>query len=105
MRQAGILAAAGIHALEHHVDRLAEDHHHARLLAEGLMQAGLQIAGEPETNMVHLDLPADAMSRLKEGLAGRDIRISNPRLVLHRDISREDVEHVLSVCRELGRQL
>lgn len=52
MRQAGILAAAGLYALEHHVDRLAEDHLHARLLAEGLAQVpGLSVV-PPETNIV-----------------------------------------------------
>ena len=52
MRQAGIVAAAGIHALEHHVDRLAEDHANARRLAAGLEELGFRVGPAPETNMV-----------------------------------------------------
>ena len=55
-RQAGILAAAGIYALDHHIERLAEDHANARLLAETLRAHGLA-AREPETNIVLVDVP------------------------------------------------
>ena len=52
MRQAGVIAAACIHALDHHVDRLAEDHANARALARGLAQIqGIEVQ-EPETNLV-----------------------------------------------------
>ena len=52
MRQAGVLAAAGLHALEHHVERLADDHRNARRLADGLRALGLRVAPAPETNIV-----------------------------------------------------
>jgi threonine aldolase len=58
-RQAGLLAAAGRYALDHHVARMAEDHANAKLLAERLRERGLD-AREPETNIVLIDVPADA---------------------------------------------
>ena len=59
MRQAGYLAAAGLYALDHHLERLAEDHTRARALQEGLSALGLDVP-RPETNMVYVDLPVDA---------------------------------------------
>lgn len=104
MRQAGIVAAAGIYALEHHVERLADDHAHARRLAEGLADAGLPVdRDQVETNFVLLDvarlgLEADeAVARLRaEGVllsfaAGRDVL----RAVTHMDVSGEDVEQAI----------
>ena len=58
-RQAGLLAAAGLYALEHHIDRMAEDHANARLLAEGLRERGLTVR-EPETNILLIDAPGGA---------------------------------------------
>jgi threonine aldolase len=58
-RQAGMLAAAGLYALEHHIERLAEDHANAKLLAAGLRDRGLSVR-EPETNIVMIDVPGDA---------------------------------------------
>jgi threonine aldolase len=58
-RQAGILAAAGLYALEHHIDRMAEDHANARLLAGALRERGLTVR-EPETNILLIDVPEDA---------------------------------------------
>ena len=52
MRQAGMLAAAGLYALEHHVERLADDHRNARRLADGLRALGLTVDPPPETNIV-----------------------------------------------------
>lgn len=74
MRQAGILAAAGLHALDHHVDRLADDHANARRLGEGLAQLpGVAVDLDSiATNMVYLDVSgtgidaADIVARLKE---------------------------------------
>lgn len=59
MRQSGILAAAGLYALEHHVDRLTEDHVAAARLAEGLAELGARVEGTPQTNIVmfHVDGP------------------------------------------------
>jgi threonine aldolase len=58
-RQAGMLAAAGLYALDNHIERMAEDHANAKLLADGLRERGLT-AREPETNIVLVDVPADA---------------------------------------------
>ncbi|MBR7826487.1 aminotransferase class I/II-fold pyridoxal phosphate-dependent enzyme [Actinospica sp. MGRD01-02] len=58
-RQAGMLAAAGLYALEHHIERMAEDHANARLLSEGLRERGLTVS-EPETNILLIDAPRGA---------------------------------------------
>lgn len=93
MRQAGYLAAAGLHALDHHVERLAEDHRRARELARGLEALGL-IVDEPETNMVYVDLPPDLpldAAALAGELAEQGVRClpTGPRrlrLVTHLDV-------------------
>ena len=98
MRQAGFLAAAGIHALEHHVERLAEDHANARFLAEGLERLGLAVRGTPETNMV-LFAFEDTLA-LVRGTRARHLLI-NPtgpglfRAVTHLDVSTSDLEEAL----------
>ena len=83
LRQSGILAAAGLHALQHHVLRLADDHHHASLLAQ-LLRAipGLTVDG-PHTNMVFVSLPPDQAAPLAAFLKQRHILIApSPRLRL-----------------------
>jgi threonine aldolase len=105
MRQVGVLAAAGLHALEHHVDRLAVDHANAAALAEALLGiAGLEV--EPvQTNMVWLRLsPALApgfVKRLANAgvLASGDARI---RLVTHLDVSNEQVLRAARLIREVA---
>jgi threonine aldolase len=104
MRQAGIVAAAGIVALEQHVDRLAEDHCNARRLAEGL--AGLPGLGlsweEVQTNMVFIDVAADRSSALESHLAEAGILVSGRgryRLVTHLDISAADIDRVVGAFR------
>ena len=101
MRQAGIVAAAGIYALDHHVERLAEDHANARLLADGL--AGIDgVAIDPgtvETNIVIFevdDAPALEDALLEEGI---DIGALDRRLmraVTHLDVDRSGVERALA---------
>ncbi len=104
MRQAGILAAAGIHALEHHVDRLREDHDNAARLGEAVGGLpGLGLAEPVQTNMVMVHCPAGTLPRLREYLAGRNIRISGPRWVLHRDVTSADVDRVIEACRAFVR--
>jgi threonine aldolase len=101
MRQAGIVAAAGVYALDHHVERLADDHANARRLAQGLAEAGLAVDVEQvETNFVLVDAGAlglgadDAVARLRgEGVllsfaARRDLL----RAVTHLDVSEADVD-------------
>jgi threonine aldolase len=104
MRQAGIVAAAGVYALDHHVERLADDHANARRLAEGLAEAELPVDLEQvETNFVLLDVGSlgiaadDAIARLRaEGVllsfaAHKDVL----RAVTHLDVSAEDVEQAI----------
>jgi threonine aldolase len=100
MRQVGILAAAGLHALDHHVDRLAEDHDHARLLAEA---CGVDPAGV-DTNIVVVDRP-DAASFVAAARDG-DVLISSVgprkvRLVTHLDVSRADAQRAAKVLGDL----
>jgi threonine aldolase len=104
MRQSGILAAAGLVALEHHVDRLADDHAHARQLADGL--AGIDALDlDPaavQTNMLMLGVrsgdPADFSSALRE--LGIIIPAVSPmRLVTHLDISADDIARVVDATR------
>jgi threonine aldolase len=99
MRQAGVLAAAGIHALQHHVERLREDHDKAARVAEAL--AGLpqfELAAPPQTNMVML-APETDIPPLQHHLAERGIRISGPRWVFHLDVSDDDVTRLIDACR------
>jgi len=103
MRQVGVLAAAGLHALERHVDRLADDHRHARRLAAGLRELGLDVVGEPETNMV-LFRSAEA-GPLWQALHERGVLV-NPvdrrtfRAVTHLDVAAEDIEDALGRISE-----
>ncbi len=100
MRQVGILAAAGLHALDHHVDRLAEDHENARLLADACGVDPAQVA----TNIVALersDAP-DFVTRARE--AGVLVGTVGPRvvrLVTHLDVSRADAEKAAAVLAAL----
>jgi threonine aldolase len=101
MRQAGILAAAGIYALDHHVQRLAEDHANAKALAEGL--AGItQVQTDPEavqTNMVFVSIPPERIRGLVAHLKNAGIVIlPSPalRLVTHLDISNIDIVKVVA---------
>ncbi len=109
LRQAGIVAASAIYALENHVERLAEDHENARRLAEGIARIdGLQIRpDEVETNLVffEVDPKLGYAAQLSAALARRSVRInaSGPhrlRACTHLDVSREDIPHVISVLRD-----
>ena len=114
MRQAGILAAAGIYALEHNVERLAEDHHHAKLLAERICHArGVRLnPQEVETNILFLQLDLDEARLDAYGLmqAMRDrgviVSAASPttmRLVTHLDVTRKQIEEAANViCSILG---
>jgi threonine aldolase len=106
MRQAGIVAAAGLYALDHHVQRLADDHGNARRLAEGLAEAGLPVEVEQvESNFVLLDAGAlglsadDAVARLRTGgvLLSFGSRRNVLRAVTHLDVSAEDVEQAIEL--------
>ena len=107
MRQAGIIAAGGVYALRHHVERLADDHAHARRLAEGLAALpGIKLdpAGV-ETNLVFFDLTGslDATAAI-ERLLARGVRMGalgprTIRAVTHLDVTTADIERALGAAR------
>lgn len=110
MRQAGIIAAAGVYALEHNVERMAEDHENARRLAEGLSAIdGIELMHDTcETNLVFLNV-ANASKSAPEicaGLKERGVLMgalgpSGIRAVTHLDVSREDIETALKAMNEV----
>jgi threonine aldolase len=98
MRQAGMLGAAGLHALEHHVERLREDHDHAARFAAGLEGLGLRVEGKPETNIVMFHVP-EALAFWKAAWE-QGVRVNPPsgtrlRAVTHLDVTASDVEEAL----------
>ena len=104
MRQAGIVAAAGLYALDNHVDRLADDHANARRLGEGLAEAGLPVDVEHvETNFVLLDVTRlgltgdEALARLRsEGvLLSFAARTDVLRAVTHLDVTAEQIDEAI----------
>jgi threonine aldolase len=106
MRQAGIVAAAGVYALEHNIDRLAEDHARARRLAEGLAEAGLPVdVSEVETNFVQIDVAPlglskpEALERAHQagvGVSGT-VHATKLRAVTHLDLTDADIERAIEV--------
>jgi threonine aldolase len=106
MRQAGIVAAAALYALEHNIDRLADDHRRARRLAEGLAEAGLPVDPEVvETNFVGLEVPdvGEARTALEaEGVLAGVLRPGVVRLATYPGITDEDVETAIeAIARAL----
>jgi threonine aldolase len=99
MRQVGVLAAAGLYALDHNVDRLAEDHANAALLGKGLAEAGLRV--DPvQTNMVFATIPADSVAPLARHLESQGIKAlvsARLRLVTHLDVDRAAIDRVVEV--------
>ena len=114
MRQAGIVAAACVYALDHHVERLAEDHARARRLAEGLHEAGVPVdLAQVETNFVQIEVGALglAVGDALEHLLGEGIRLSatihpgRVRAVTHLGIGDEDIDRAVdAIPRGLGVQ-
>ena len=109
MRQAGILAAAGLYALAHNIERLQQDHDNARLLAEGLEAIdALEVEYDlPQTNMVFVTLPEEAVGRLQAHLKGNGVLVASGRrvrLVTHLDVSQEDVQTVVSLAKQFFSQ-
>jgi threonine aldolase len=102
MRQAGVLAAAALHALDHHIERLAEDHAHARALAAGLQGLPGVTVTPPQSNILFVDLApekaAGAVERLREAgvLCSGGDRL---RLVTHLDVSAADIQRAIAVLR------
>jgi len=103
MRQAGVLAAAALHALDHHIERLADDHARARRLAEGLQGLAGVAVQMPQTNMVFIDLPRERASAVVAVLRERGVLATGLyqlRLVTHLDIDDAGVDHAIAVLRE-----
>jgi threonine aldolase len=98
MRQVGILAAAGLYALEHNVDRLAEDHANAERLARGLAKLGLAV--DPvQTNMVFVTVPKESAADLKRHLEAGGIATlggTKMRLVTHLDVDTQGIDRALA---------
>jgi threonine aldolase len=97
MRQAGVLAAAGLYALEHNIERLAEDHANAERLAQGLGALGLPV--QQHTNMVFLTPPAERAARLVEALRAQGVLVlpgARMRLVTHLDVDARGIERALA---------
>ena len=114
MRQAGVLAAAGLVALDTMVDRLAEDHQNARRLAHGLANIdGLNVDPEQiQTNIVffEVDTKLGTAADMIAALERQDIKVSYPgkqsiRMVTHRHITPEDIEEALSRTSTAAREL
>ena len=103
-RQAGLLAAAGIYALDHHVERLADDHRRAAYMAGCLREiSGVNLLGQ-FTNMVYVDVPAGRLKDLDVHMRAAGVRISigylpTLRLVTHLDVDDEGVERVVEAFR------
>ena len=102
LRQAGVLAAAALHALDHHVERLAEDHANARLLAEGLQGLDGVAVTPPQTNIVFVDVVPAKAAGLVEQLKAAGVLCTGLvriRFVTHLDVSRQDIERAVPVIR------
>jgi threonine aldolase len=110
MRQAGIIAAAGLYAFEHNVERLAEDHANAKLLEAGFSQIPgvTMVAGPVETNMLYFDVAGSGKSagEVIDGLVERGVRVMSPyragtvmRAVTHLDVTSEQCEQAVEALR------
>ena len=102
MRQAGLLAAAVQHALDHHIDRLAEDHAHARRLAQGLQGLPGVRCEMPDTNIVFVDVAPERAQGVVDRARAEGVLFTGLyrlRLVTHLDVSQADVDRAIDVLR------
>ena len=109
MRQAGVLAAAGLYALQHNVERLQQDHDNARALAQGLSSiAGLKVDyGPSQTNMVYVTLEPTLIEPLRQYLRQHEMLIgaAHPlRLVTHLDVTGSDIDAFLDAVHAFFRR-
>ena len=103
MRQAGVLASAALHALDHHIDRLAQDHANACALAEGLQGLPGVTVERPQTNIVFVDLAPDKTAGVVDRLGRSGVLCTGLyrlRLVTHLDVSAADITRAVAVLRQ-----
>jgi len=107
MRQIGMMAAAGIYALDNHIERMAEDHANAKTLAEGLGNIpGIEIVGPVETNMLFIRREGGGHRGLQAALAERGITIlggDTIRLVCHLDIDADDIQKIIEAVADIQK--
>jgi threonine aldolase len=99
MRQAGILAAAGRHAIAHHIARLAEDHENAARLATGLAKHRELAVAPPQTNMVFVTVPEEIAATFAAHLEATGVRpygTTRQRWCTHLDVSRADIDTAIA---------
>ena len=113
MRQAGVIAAGALYALEHHVDRLAEDHANARRLAEGIEQIDeLQVKGDTiDTNLLFFEVnpgwgtAAEFCTKIKQhGLLMLALAPTTIRAVTHLDVTDNDVDRAIQILKDAARE-
>ncbi|MED5620560.1 low-specificity L-threonine aldolase [Ideonella sp. BN130291] len=103
MRQAGVLAGAALYALDHHIDRLADDHAKARTLAERLRGLPGVTVEPPQTNMVFVDLAPEKAQGVVERLKARGLLCTGlyrMRFVTHLDVSHGDIARAVQILRD-----
>lgn len=107
-RQAGMMAAAGLFALQHNIDRLSDDHENARRLYAGLQNLhGVSLRGDVQTNMVFVDVSPTDHEKLHAAAADRGIVLPSERsmrLVTHLDVNAADVDRVIDLFRDVCEQ-
>lgn len=107
MRQAGFLAAAGIYALDHHIERLQEDHQHAGAIAEALLRTKYVLSVMPvETNIVIFEVAAGTAEKIANQLKDKGLlcgttSASTVRLVTHLDLSAEMIDRAIEIILHL----
>ena len=102
MRQAGVLAAAALYALNHHIDRLSEDHRHARMLADGLQGLPGVTVQTPETNILFVDLAPEKSAGVVDRLRAAGVLCTGLyrlRFVTHLDVSSSDIQRAIAILR------
>ncbi|MBT9525477.1 MAG: low-specificity L-threonine aldolase [Rhizobacter sp.] len=103
MRQAGVLGAGALHALDHHVARLADDHALAKRLAQGLQGIPGLTVEPPETNMVFVDVAPERAAALLAHLKSRGVLstgLYRLRFVTHLDVDAAGIDHAIAAVRE-----
>jgi len=100
MRQAGVIAAAGQYALINNINKLSQDHNNTKKLHDAFSGfSTLSLEGSSETNMIFLSPEID-LSAFAKFLLTKGIKISGSRWVLHQDISTNDIDQIISACKE-----